>query len=139
MKNYTLVLYKSDGCNTCRGCVMEQWGSDFSIDTDVEESDAIERIAAAFTKPSEGGGYEAHLISFIPEKNDKYDNGMISPVEQVVYSFDQYCSPDWRQQMGGWNVRSYHCEANTEEVEENGKRINSLIRQQVDLYRKRKG
>lgn len=131
MKNYTLVLYKSDGCNTCRGCVMEQWGSDFSLDTNVDEADAIEKIAEAFTRPSEGGSYTAHLIGVIEEKRDKYDNGYIADAEQVVYEFDQYTSASWQQQVGGMTVRSCNHEAHCEEIEIEGNRINQLIRNRV--------
>ena len=135
MKNYTLVLYKSDGCNTCRGCVMEQWGSDFSLDSDVEESDAIDRIAYAFTKESEGGSYTAYLIGMIDEKRDKYDHSCIADAEKVIYEFEEYTHTGWRQQAGGVVIRSSNHDAHYEEIELEGKRLNCLIRDRVTVLR----
>ncbi len=114
--NYTVVLYKSDGCNTCRGCIMEQWGSDFSLDTNVAEVDAIKQIAAAFTRPSEGGSYTAYLIGVC--------NG-----QQVVHTFEQY--HDWRHDaQGGWSTDT-QADEDWEVDNDEGKRLNSLIREQV--------
>ena len=134
--NYTLVLYKSDGCNTCRGCVMESWGSDFSLDVDVEESDAIERIASAFTAPSEGGGYTAHLIGLIEERNDPYDKGMLTPAQQVVYEFIQHSrqySYNPYQPLPGYGMvkSSHYHDAIVEFTESECVRINNLIRTKV--------
>ncbi len=129
--NYTLILYKSDGCNTCRGCVMEQWGSEFDIDADIEESDAINKIVGAFTTWSEGGSYSAHLIGVFEETNDKYDHGMLTPTEKVVYSFSQYDDSSWRHEEGGCRVLSHHCDANYERAEQEVNRINKIIRTKV--------
>ena len=73
---YTLILYQSSGYNSCKGCVMEEWDSDFSLDTNVTEEEAILQIAAKFAEPSDGGGYTAYLIS---ARGD----------EQVIYTFEQ--------------------------------------------------
>lgn len=129
--NYTLVLYKSDGCNTCRGCVMEQWGSDFDLDVDIEENDAINKIVGAFTSPSEGGAYSAHLVGVFEETNDKYDHGMLTPTEKVVYHFGQYDGSSWRREVGGYSVLSYHCDQNQERADADAARINQLIREKV--------
>jgi hypothetical protein len=82
-----MVLHKSSGYNTCRQCIMERWGSDFSLDFDISEEDAINRIAKVFAQSSNLGSYEAYLIGIIESKHDKYDNGMLTPTEQVVYAF----------------------------------------------------
>lgn len=115
MKNYTLVLYKSDGCNTCRGCVMEQWGSDFSVDTDLTEAEVIESIAGAFTKPSEGGGYEARVFD-------------VRDGIQIIHTFDQ--SVNWDGTRYGSSTHSNHIEF--EEDDNEGSRIYKLIRNRVD-------
>ncbi len=64
--NYTLILYKPDGCTTSRGCVMDQWGSDFSMDVDISEDDALNKIASTFYNEHDGS-YEAHIIGVIEE------------------------------------------------------------------------
>jgi len=129
--NYTLVIYKSDGCNTCRGCVMEQWGSEFDLDVCAYDADVVNKVSEAFTRWSDGGSYVAYAIGVIPEKRDKYDNGLIVPAEKVVYEFQQYGSDSWRQQPGGVSVLSYHDEANYDEVVAEGNRLNKLIREKV--------
>lgn len=133
---YTLVLYKSDGCNTCRQCVMEQWGSDFSLDSDISETDAINKIAETFAKKSDGGSYSAHLISIIDEKLDKYDHATITPTEKLVYEFDQYYDSSYKREVGGYRIKSYHHEDNDVLVEEDIKRINELIRSKVKEIQK---
>jgi hypothetical protein len=97
---------------------MEQWGSDFSLDMNVSEDEAIERISNAFTSPSEGGSYEANLIS-------------VRNSEQVKHQFDQYSSSSWKQEVGGvstWGTGDYW-----EDIDEKeGKRLNDLIRKKVN-------
>lgn len=129
--NYTLILYKSDGCNTCRGCVMEQWGSEFDLDADITEEEAVNKIAEAFARPSEGGSYEAHLIGVIEEHRDKYDNGLLTPTEKVIYRFSQYYGSAWRQEEGSYQTLSYHCDSNESHVQAEGARIDKLIREKV--------
>ena len=114
MKNYTLVLYKSDGCNTCRGCVMEQWGSDFSVDTDLTETEVIENIASAFTRPSEGGGYEAHVFS-------------VRDDTQIIHTFDQ--SSNW--QGTKYTNTTHSILMDWEKDEDEGNRLQSLISKRV--------
>ena len=77
--NYTLILNMPDGVTTCRGCVMESWGSNFSIDTDLTEEAAVNKIAETFAEPEYGSNYTAHLI-WINERNDTGERP-----EQVVY------------------------------------------------------
>lgn len=113
--NYTLVLYKSDGCNTCRGCVMEQWGSDFSVDTDLTEKEVVENIAGAFTKPSDGGDYEARVFS-------------IRDGIQVIHTFNQ--SSNWQRTTYSNNTHSNHEDWPTDEHE--GDRLQLLIKNRVD-------
>jgi hypothetical protein len=132
MKNYTLVLYKSDGCNTCRGCVMEQWGSEFDFYPDIDENDVVVKIVDAFTRRSDGGSYSAHLIGVLEETNDQYDHGMLTPTEKVIYQFEQYNGSSWQNEVGGVNVLSYHCSENEEKVEKIGIHINKLIRDKVE-------
>ena len=114
MKNYTLVLYKSDGCNTCRGCVMESWGSDFSLDTDLTETQVIESIAGAFTKPSEGGGYEARVFD-------------VRDGIQVIHTFDQHSN--WKGTTYSNNTHSNHLDWEVDEAE--GNRLHGLISNRV--------
>lgn len=106
---------------------MEQWGSDFSFEVDIEELSAIERIATAFASPSEGGSYEAHLIGVIESKSDKFDEGMLTPTEKVVYSFEQHDHPF----VCAHYVKSNHCDSNWEEVNAEGARLNALIHARV--------
>lgn len=115
MKNYTLVLYKSDGANTCRGCVMESWGSDFSLDNDLTETEVVESIANAFTKPSEGGGYEAHVI-------------YVRDGEQIIHNFDQ--SSNWQGTTYSHTTHSNHEDWETDETE--GDRLQCVIKDRVD-------
>lgn len=110
---------------------MEQWGSEFSLDVEVDEPNAIEQIADAFTKPADGGSYEAYLIWLVESKYDKYDNATLTPTEKVVYSFEQYSYPTWKHSSGGYGVKSYHCDLNTDEVDLECKRLNGLIRNKV--------
>lgn len=134
--NYTLIIYKSDGCNTCRGCVMEQWGSDFSIDTNMSESDVVEKIAEAFTRPSEGGAFTAHLIGIVNGSSisSAFGGETDIPTEQFVIEFDQYSGSSWRQELGGFNSVSSNHELHSDEIEGVGKKINDLIRNRVGDY-----
>ena len=128
---YTLVLYKEDGYNTCRQCIMERWGSDFSFDSEISESEAIDKIATAFSgKFCPYGSYTAYLISLIDEKLDKYDHATITPTEKLVYKFDQH-SCYGHKQPGSYQIESYHHEDNHPIIEEDIKRIDELIRSKV--------
>jgi FlaA1/EpsC-like NDP-sugar epimerase len=93
---------------------MEQWGSDFSFDTNLTEAAAIENIAAAFTKPSEGGSYEARVIGI--------RNG-----EQVIHTFDQ--SSNWQKTTYSHNTHSNHTD--WEQDENEGNRLHDLIQKRV--------
>jgi hypothetical protein len=96
---------------------MEQWGSDFSLDMEVKEDDAISRIAAAFAQPSDGGSYEAHLIS-------------VRDGKQVRHRFEQYTGLNWEHKEGG--VSTWGDAEFWENIDENeGKRLNALIRGHV--------
>lgn len=114
MKNYTLVLYKSDGCNTCRGCVMEQWGSDFSVDTGIAEAEVVENIANAFTRPSDGGGYEARVFG-------------VREDTQIIHTFDQ--SSNWQGTKYTNTTHSILVDWETDENE--GNRLQGLINKRV--------
>ena len=112
---YTLILYKSDGCNTCRQCTMEQWGSDFSIETNVTEDTAISRIAAAFLgKPDAYGRYQAHLIC-------------VKEGIQIVHTFD--VGTEWKHGIDyDAYARTDSRRDNWEEDEDDGRRLMELIR-----------
>ena len=89
---------------------MEQWGSDFSLDMNVSEDNAISQIATAFTRPNSFGSYEAHLISV---RNN----------QQVRHEFCE----------GGQNVTTWGTEEYWENIDEDeGKRLNTLIRERVN-------
>ena len=108
MKNYILILHKPDGCTTCRGCVMDSWGSSFSLDTNVSETDAINKIAEAFAD-TEYGNYTAHLIC----------------PNSVVYEFEQK-SGIWPYGDGGVHVLN-GSDDGYESEEIDAKRLHSLI------------
>jgi hypothetical protein len=43
--NYTLVAYTSSGSTSCRGCIMDSWGSDFSMDFYNTKESVIEKLS----------------------------------------------------------------------------------------------
>jgi hypothetical protein len=98
---------------------MEQWGSDFLIDVGISEQDAINQIAKAFAKPSDGGSYTAHII--------KLTSG-----EQTVYEFDQYGYHAYLRPTGDYRTLSYHDEQKHEEIISAGNIINKSIRLKVE-------
>ena len=87
---------------------MEQWGSDFSFDIGLSEETVITKIADAFTQPSDGGSYEAHVIGV--------RNGT-----QVVHSIDQSSS----------YVSTYSDNDDYEADREVGDRIMKLVQSRV--------
>lgn len=112
--NYTLILYKSSGCNTCRSCVMETWDSEFSVDVGISEDVAINKISDAFTYPSDGGSYVAYL-SFQLNNNS------------VAYEFEQYGGVSWIREPGGYNLHGEFGD-DYDSACANAKRINDIIR-----------
>jgi hypothetical protein len=42
---FTLIAYKRDGVDTCRGCVMDSWGADFILETHFSKESLAERWA----------------------------------------------------------------------------------------------
>lgn len=132
MNTYTVIINKPDGCTTSMCCVMDQWGSDFALDANVDENDAIDKIVSAFTNPGEYGEYTAHLIGILDEKLDSHGEGVIHDAEQLVYEFDQYDSgSSWNRSAGGARVLSNHSDSSYEEVENDLNRINRIIRDKV--------
>jgi hypothetical protein len=45
---YTLVAYRSDGQRTCRGCVVDQWSSDFVHVYAISREELIKRVAELY-------------------------------------------------------------------------------------------
>lgn len=43
--NYTIIGYMSSGEDTCRGCVMSSWSSDFEIYTTTDREEVVRRMA----------------------------------------------------------------------------------------------
>jgi hypothetical protein len=43
--NYTIIGYRPDGSNSCRGCVMDRWGSEFNMEHTTDRDTAIQHIA----------------------------------------------------------------------------------------------
>ena len=111
-KNYILILHKPDGCTTCRGCVMDSWGSAFSLDTNVSETDAINKIAESFAD-TEYGNYTAHLIC----------------PNSVVYEFEQ-SSGSWPYGDGYVQVLNCTDDGYVQE-DEDSKRLHELIWKRV--------
>ena len=133
---YTLILSKPDGYTTSMQCIMDRWNSEFSIDVEISEKDAINKISEAFATKSHGGSFTAHLIGIVEETRDKYNRDMVTPMEKAIYEFEQYSGTSWRQEPGSYSVISYHHEDNHERIEEDAKRINELIRVRVEEIKK---
>lgn len=106
-----------------RQCVTDRWCGEFSIDTNVSENSSIKAIVDAFTK-SEKGEYNAYLINI---RNN----------EQVVHTFEQYCYPSWKQEVGGVSTQTNHDDYEIDYSE--GTRLNQLIRDQVSAIKQQKG
>ena len=118
--NYTLILYRPDGCTVCRGCEMERWSSDLSLVTDLTESNMITTIVSAFTTPSSGGNDEAHVFT-------------IRDGIQIIHTFKQYS--DWQGTTYSHTTNSNRL--SWEEDEKEGDRLNAIIKNTITETRRR--
>lgn len=116
--NYTLILNMASGYTTCMQCVMESWGSDFSIDTNISEEEAINEIAKIFS--------ETPIDSIHPVKKwEKYTAYLIGLIENSSHSTEQVVYEFTYDEA---HVGSYHDDLNDTFVENELKRICDLIR-----------
>lgn len=77
---YTLVAYRSDGQRTCRGCVMDQWSSDFVHIAALTRDELIQRVA--------------QLYSF-DSTREKYDDVLwFEDRSEVIDGQEEYVGPD---------------------------------------------
>ncbi len=60
---YLFIAYKSDGANYCRGCVMEQWGSDFHCSNQLNAEQLTKSIAEyLYLNKTEDGTHDFHIF-----------------------------------------------------------------------------
>ena len=64
---FVLMAYKSNGCDYCRGCVVDRWDSDFEYISTANENDAIEFYA----KYRFEDGYDLTVLINGQEYNDE--------------------------------------------------------------------
>lgn len=59
----SIIAYKQDSSDSCRGCLMNSWGSDFKFAQTTSQEEAAKIIADIFRTPLEDreGGYEITL------------------------------------------------------------------------------
>jgi len=63
--NYTIVVHKSSGSTSCRGCIMDQWDSDFDMDYFTESEHVVSRAVPYILtnmKDEELGNYEVTIL-----------------------------------------------------------------------------
>lgn len=66
MTVYSLIAYKSNSVDTCRGCVMDRFDSDFELQTTTEESELVARWAQLLKRNRDRtrgeGGFDITLL-----------------------------------------------------------------------------
>jgi hypothetical protein len=63
--NYTLIAHKSSGSTSCRGCIMDQWDSDFELYYSSNATDVINTAVPYILinmKDEELGHYEVTIL-----------------------------------------------------------------------------
>lgn len=74
--NYTIIAYKSDGSNSCRGQTYDQWGSQFEIRYTADRREVVKYMAGflADNLRTEQGEWDISVMyNGIPR--DEYDRG----------------------------------------------------------------
>lgn len=84
---FTLIAYKPNSEDTCRGCLMASYSSDFILEHNLEVDALINRLAEIITYDCRPGeeGYETHYLP-LPELSeiDYIEDQVADKVKQIL-------------------------------------------------------
>jgi len=92
MANYTLIAYKSDNTDYCRGCEMDRWSSDFQLFC----TDDLDELAREYFRIKQikieqrEAEYEITFLIDGVEASLEYDDALSSLNEKVVKAKAEY-------------------------------------------------
>ena len=71
-KTYTVLAYKSSGSTSCRGCTMDEWGSDFEFQVFDDVDEAIKYAAGFKAINMNEDSYGSYDITFLVNGQEYY-------------------------------------------------------------------
>ena len=103
-ERYTLIAYRKNGVQTCRGCVVDRWDSDFKYETNLTREEVIQKLAECRVTNQEGGAYDDTLV-YVEDPEEFYSADIHQAAWALVPGLEEKAKQDIRDAVAAQRER----------------------------------